>query len=98
MKSATNEYKSLLERFLSGGMTGEQFQLAYLDKFKSETTNLDEDLYELLDALFVDVDAFVPDPELLAQLQAERPGFYLDERSLRDRVSEVVRRLDQLEN
>lgn len=97
MKSAANDYKSLLEQFLNGGMTAEQFQLAYLDKFKSETRILDETLYELLDGLFVDVDSFVSDPELLAQLQAERPGFYLDERALRDRAAEAVRRLDQVD-
>ena len=76
-------------------MTAEEFQLAYLDKFKSETRTFDEDLFELLDGLFADVDAFGSDPKILAVLQAERPGCYLDEQSLRNRVSEVSQRLSQ---
>ena len=51
--------------------------------------SLDETLLELLDGLFGDVDAFCAEPEALARLQAEAPGFYLDEQSLRNRVSEV---------
>jgi hypothetical protein len=96
MKSAADEYQILMDRFLQGEISAKAFQLAFLDKFKHETRSLDSSLFELLDGLFADVDAFCANPVTLAKLQAETPGFYLDEQSLKDRVSEVSKRLSQL--
>lgn len=83
------EYRSLLEQFLSGAMPVEEFQMTYLSRFKNEARRMEEPLFELLDGLFGDIDAFTTDPQLLA----ECPGYYLDEESLRNRVRSVVSRL-----
>jgi len=74
------DYEQLLEQFVSGAMPVEEFQATYLDLFKNEG-RLDEQLFELLDELFGDVDSFTADPQLLA----ENPSSYLDEAGLRQK-------------
>lgn len=93
MSTIAEDYKDLLQSFLSGHLTPQAFQAAYLEKFKGEDRALSEELFQLLDGLFGDVDAFCPDPGLLVRLQTEVPDFYLDEASLRKRVQEVSSRL-----
>jgi hypothetical protein len=95
--SVAQDYRELLDRFLEGDMSASEFQQKYLEKFKAETRWLGSPLFELLDGLFGDVDSFVADPKLLAELQATIPDFYLDEQSLRDRVAEVSRQLSEME-
>ncbi len=92
MSTPTQDYRLLLERYLSGELTAERFQSMYLDRFKTEQQRLDEPLFELLDGLFGDVDSFTKDPELLAG----NPNFYLDEERLREEVRRVVKQLSDL--
>ena len=92
MSTPAQDYRLLLERYLSGELTVERFQSMYLDRFKTEQQRLDEPLFELLDGLFGDVDSFTKDPELLA----ENPNFYLDEERLREEVRRVVKKLSNL--
>jgi hypothetical protein len=89
MDNVYAEYGMLLDRFLSGAMTVEEFQVTYLDRFKTEERPLDEPLYQLLDELFGDVDAFGTDPKLFV----EHPDFYLDENGLREKVRRAAARL-----
>jgi Bacterial self-protective colicin-like immunity len=79
------DYRSLLEQFLSGEMPVEEFQAAYVDRFKAER-RLDAALFEMLDELFGHVDSFSADPQLLA----ENPGLYLDEAGLRQKVRHTL--------
>ncbi|CAN7425103.1 MAG: colicin immunity domain-containing protein [Acidovorax sp.] len=88
MSNALVDYGALLEQFLNGAMSVEEFQGTYLDRFKNEG-QLDEPLFELLDELFGDVDSFTADQQLLT----ENPGFYLDEAGLREKVRNAVSRL-----
>ena len=92
MSDAYTDYAQLLGRFLSSEMSVGAFQKVYLDRFKNETRKLDESLFDLLDGLFGDVDAFTTDSELLA----ENPAFYLDEARLREKVRQVANRLSEL--
>lgn len=89
MSDAYVGYGLLLERFLNREISVEEFQARYLERFKNEPRQLPEPLFELLDGLFGDVDAFSSDSELIA----ENPGFYLDEAGLRERVRAVATRL-----
>jgi hypothetical protein len=57
-------YRLLLRRFLSGEITGHEFERLYLDKFKSEDTIWSSEIYEILNELFHDVDAFCDDPAI----------------------------------
>lgn len=91
MSNALVDYGSLLEQFLNGAMSVEEFQTTYLDRFKNEG-QVEDLLFELLDELFGDVDSFTRDPQLLA----ENPGLYLDEAGLREKVRSAVNRLSAL--
>ena len=82
MTDVSVDYGLLLEQFLDGAMSAEEFQSTYLDRFKNERRRLEDALFDLLDGLFGDVDSFSTDPKLLA----ENPGFYLDERQLREKT------------
>lgn len=92
MKEACVEYGVLLDQFLNQEISVEEFQEKYLERFKNERRQLAEPLFELLDGLFGDVDAFSSDPQLIA----EDPGYYLDEMGLREIVRVVAARLSFL--
>ena len=92
MTEAFAEYALLLEQFLSGAMSVDEFQSAYLDRFKNEKRRLDESVFEVLDGIFGDLDSFTNDSELLA----ENPEFYLDEDKLRERVRSAINILSTL--
>lgn len=87
------EYEDILGRFLEGTISAEEFQRAFLGQFKNENRHLNDQLFELLDGLFSDVDAFTTDPELVA----ENPRFYLDEAMLREKTSHALKQLIQLQ-
>jgi hypothetical protein len=80
-------YVALIERYLGGELAPAEFQAAYLARFAGQARALDPAALATLVDLFGDVDAFVADAELRAALEAERPGFYLDEPALRRRVA-----------
>lgn len=96
MSDPCTDYGLLLQGFLTGTMSAVDFQRAYLDRFKNESRKLDDALFEVLDELFGDVDAFVADPNLLANLDVENPGFYLDEKALRKKVSQAAEHISRL--
>lgn len=95
--SEYEKYGKLLQRFIQGDLSADEFQLRYLDMFKQEGGRLSEPLFELLDRLFGDVDAFCGDPNVLEELEAAHPGFYLDESELRRRVVDAAEALRVLE-
>ena len=88
MRGVLATYKSLLASFLAGSISVKEFESIYVDRFKNED-NLDEQVFELLDELFGDVDSFTTDRNLLAH----RPDFYLDEAQLRKKVQVALDRL-----
>jgi hypothetical protein len=62
--AVTEKYMELIARFVAGQITVLDFERLYLEMFKAETQSLSTDDYEILDALFADVDAFCNEPEL----------------------------------
>jgi hypothetical protein len=97
MSNDAENYELLLKRFTQNEMSAEAFQTAYINIFKNETRQFDESVFGLLDALFGDVDAFCADPKLRAELDAQTPGFYLDEAQLRQRATVAYERLLSLQ-
>lgn len=89
MNEVGNEYRTLLNDFLSGKLPASEFQREYLNRFKSEKRWLDSELFDLLEKVFGDVDSYSSDPELLAA----NPAFYLDEVRLRERIRTALDRL-----
>jgi hypothetical protein len=86
-------YLSLMEAFINQTISARDFERRYVEKFKNESGSLDESTYQVLDEVFGDVDAFEPDESLRRELEAEDPGYYLDEVRLKERVQAAVARL-----
>jgi len=62
--STIAQYILLLTRFVTGEITPAQFELEYLKMFKNETTIFPENVYQALNNLFLDVDAYCEDSSL----------------------------------
>lgn len=58
------KYKGLISAFTSGGMSSAQFESKYLDMFKAETFQFPEHIFDVLNTLFLDVDAYCADSAL----------------------------------
>jgi hypothetical protein len=80
------QYTALIRRFLDEAIDAREFESRFLEKFKNETTILPLDVFEVLDELFADVDAFCPDPELCDDDD-------LNEQQLRAKAAEALAKL-----
>lgn len=58
------QYILLITQFIAGDITASQFEVLYLEMFKNESRELPEDIYNILNGLFSDVDAYCGDSEL----------------------------------
>ena len=82
----------LLDGFLQSRLTAQQFQDAFLEQMKG-AEGLASNEFEIMDALFADVDAYCADPVLKQKLDEERPNWYLDEAALRRVVQHAFQQL-----
>jgi hypothetical protein len=94
MDKIYNEYEALIAGFVDGKTSAEEFQRAYLDRFKTEVRDLDEPLYQLLEGLFGDVDVFSANADLLNHW----PHLYLDGAVLKERAKRALERLKVLQH
>lgn len=83
-------YVVLLRAFVERRLSGLEFESLFLGLFKNDQMVRPEEIYEVLDALFADVDSFCSDPELRAEVGG------LDEDQLRRRVGTALDRLGVL--
>ena len=89
MSDARIEYLNLMDRYVNGLMSVRAFQSGFFQKFKADTRKFSETEFDVLDALFGDLDAFTDDSQLIA----EAPDFYLTETALRSKVAQARLRL-----
>ena len=89
MTAVKDEYVTMMQHFLDGNIPTPDFEKSYLSKFKNEPRNLDDKEFEILDALFGDIDAYTSDASLIA----ENPNFYVNESQLRESVAMAVKKL-----
>ena len=82
-----NGYKPIIERFVAGEISATQFEDEFLTYFKADSNQVPGGDFDVLDALFADVDEYVDDPTLRAEVGG------LDENELRNRAREAFRRL-----
>ncbi len=83
------EYIRLIESFVKGELSAEDFESRYLAMFKADKTHRREDEFRVLDRLFADVDSFCADPSI-------RSTDELDEEELRSRCVEALTALRSL--
>jgi hypothetical protein len=62
-----SEYIKLIESYISGRISPTEFEYKYLKLFKEEKRIPTPAIYEVLNKLFTDVDAFTSDPTLRNQ-------------------------------
>lgn len=81
-------YAILMRAFLENRLTGPEFELLYLDLFKSDGQIRPKEIFDVLDGLFADVDDYCPDEDLRKQVGG------LDDAQLRERVRSAEERLE----
>lgn len=96
MQTIHDEYINLLNSYLIGSINAETFQHDYLEKFKTEKRPMSDKLYEILDILFADTDAFCSDPVLLAELKKTKVEGYLNEEELRECIKITMKLIERL--
>ena len=92
------KYKSLISKFIEGGLSAPEFQDAYLTMFQNEEHIENKEVFDVLQYLFTSADGYVADPELRSRILAENPdlrryGQGLDDEELRADAREAYRQL-----
>lgn len=82
------DYQKLLSDFISRSISTKQFEQEYLEMFKSDSTIHSEEVYSILNGVFLDIDAFQDDPAL----RGERG---IDEATLRLCVERGLKSLNE---
>jgi hypothetical protein len=85
-------YQTLLQNYTVQIISTEQFEIEYLESFKNESGDMDKRLFDILEDLFEDLDAYSP----MWTLEDEKDAPYrITEVTLR---KEVVIALQKLED
>jgi hypothetical protein len=90
MTNPSSPYKALLDLYVNEKLSTEAFCRRYEDAYLSDRTMFEPELYEILNELFYDTDAWTSDPALIA----ERPSYYLNEVQFRQKAKLAAARLD----
>ncbi len=83
-------YAVLLRLFVDGNLTADEFEVIFLPLYKNDPTQWPSDLFDVLDTLFADVDAYCSNDDLRAEVRG------LDAEQLRDRAERAFGRLKDL--
>lgn len=89
MTDPSDPYRKLLELYLNGELSTEDFCAQYDETFLNDKTMFEEALYEILNDLFSDAESLTSNPTLLAK----GPAFYLDEKHFREKAEAAAGRL-----
>ncbi len=84
-------YLALIAAFVNCQLAASEFEPIYLALFKYDPGGRPEPVYDVLDALFGDVDAYTP------VVDPDEPS-WIDEPELRRRATVALRRLEELVN
>lgn len=76
-------YVALMEGLTTRSLPVHRFERAYLDAFSADQTHWPEEIYRILNDVFLDVDAYNPDP-------STRDDLDIDEVELRQRVGRAL--------
>ncbi|MGH2700760.1 MAG: colicin immunity domain-containing protein [Actinomycetota bacterium] len=77
-----------MEAFVQDRLRPSEFESLYLRLFKNDPTMWPQEVFDILNGLFTDVDAYTPDPSL-------RGPNDLDQDQLRDRTREAMEKLQE---
>ncbi len=85
------DYRDLIQAFLDQNLSIEEFEKQYLAAFKAEPGGMDRRLYEILEDLFEDVDAYSP-----LWSPADENWYRITEPTLRKEAQNALHELDAL--
>jgi hypothetical protein len=94
MTSVAQDYMKLMREFLEESISPATFQERYLAQFKAETREMDEGVYQVLDKVFGDLDAFTTDDLLRQRVNKETRRWAPELSQLRQSVESAVRLLE----
>ncbi len=67
MKINLKLYMDLIDDFLVNNISGKCFEYIYWKLFEEERGEMSEEVFSILNTLFLDVDEFCSDPELIGE-------------------------------
>jgi hypothetical protein len=92
MTKTSNTYTSLIEEFLIFEKSVEDFTKEYKSAYLHEKGGLDDDLFDILDELFVYVYGYTKDSELIRF----QPDYHFNENQLRQIANISLKKLRAL--
>jgi hypothetical protein len=87
---AVAPYAVLLQLFIGGAMSTDEFELVFLRIYKLDPTEWSPEIFEVLDSFFADVDEYCGDDVLRKEVHG------LDEQALRERARATLEGLRAL--
>lgn len=87
------KYGRLVDRYQTGELSVEAFHDAYLEAFKAESADFDEETYQILNDMFLEVEAYCPIPDLEGEIDEEE--LWIAARETQIRIGERLRRLHE---
>lgn len=82
-------YWALMTAFVEGRLHASEFEPIFFRLFQNDPIRWPREIFELLNRLHTDADAYTPDPSL-------RDRYDLDENQLRDRATKTLRELEEV--
>jgi hypothetical protein len=90
-------YGDIIQRFLAEELDGQAFEQQFSEFFVDEPPGMPAALHEVLSALYLEVEAFVADSDLLNALRTRHPNHHhIDETQLRAVAAAALARLRML--
>jgi hypothetical protein len=90
-EQALAPYLTLIESFTSAQISAPMFERQFLERYQADPFLWSEDVFDALDGLFADVDAYVADDDLRDADDGD-----LDDEGLRESAQRVLDRLQLL--
>lgn len=88
-----NKYKEIIENFLNGKISADEFQTQYLKNFKEWNDGMDDTLFEILNGVFELADCYWHEC-----LPEQETSFEISEQQLRREVKEALIKLNKVLN
>lgn len=64
LADAMNPYVPLLQALVAGQLSADDFQTEYFDRYLNDARGCSDEVFNIVDAFFAEVDAYVDDPDL----------------------------------
>lgn len=86
-------FDKLIAEYIEGKLDINEFEKKYLKKYLEDNDPISEELYQILDSLFVYVHGYTDDPELVA----EEPNFSFNKDQVYKKAQETLNKIRTLE-